>query len=169
MNPKMKRKTKVLISSVLICILSFLLMIIYIPKIMGYQSFYIQSGSMSPSIPKGSYVFVKRAEFEKISVGDVVTFRNNEETEFFTHRVVDIDATNKMFTTKGDANKENDPSETSYYFAVGRVDFSIPVVGYIAEFFNKTVGKVVLASVYIAWIAIEIEFIVMKRKAPQED
>lgn len=162
-------KIRMLISSVAVCILGFLLMIIYIPKLFGYQTFYIESGSMSPEITRGSVVLEKKVDFEKIQEGDVLTFKNDAGTEYFTHRVIAIDEANKMFKTKGDANKEADSAEISYYFAVGRVDFSIPGVGYIMEFLSSTVGKIVVACVYIAWIAIEIEIFVMKRKAPQED
>lgn len=169
MNQKMIKKIKILISSIAICVLAFLLMIIYIPKIMGYKAFYIESGSMSPSIPQGSMVLEKKVDFEDISEGDVLTFKNDTETEYFTHRVIAIDKANKMFTTKGDANDEADPKETSNYFVEGRVDFSIPLIGYLMSFLKSTTGKIVVSCIYIAWIAIEIEIIVMKRKAPQED
>lgn len=168
MKQKMS-KIKMLISSVAICILAFLLMAIYIPKLFGYKSFYIETGSMSPTFAQGSMVLEKKVDFEDIVEGDVLTFSNTEKTEFFTHRVIEIDKANKMFTTKGDANQEQDPSPTSYYFVVGRVDFAVPFVGYVLKFLSSTVGRISLACVYIAWIAIEIEIFVMKRKAPQED
>lgn len=162
-------KIKMLISSVAICILAFLLMMIYIPKIFGYKSFYIETGSMSPTISQGSMVLEKKVDFEDITEGDVLTFKNTEGTKFFTHRVIEIDRANKMFKTKGDANAEQDPSMASYYLVVGRVDFAVPLVGYVLKFLSSTVGRITLACVYIAWIAIEIEIFVMKRKAPQED
>lgn len=169
MNQMRTKKIKMLTGALGVCVLVFLLMVTYIPKFMGYKAFNIETGSMAPTIPKGSLVLEKEIEFEKISEGDVLTFRNDTGTAYFTHRVIAIDETNKMFTTKGDANEEADPSETSYYFVEGRVDFSVPVVGYALGFLNSTVGKIVVACVYIAWIAIEIEVVIMKRRAPQED
>lgn len=169
MSQKKTKKIKILISSVVVCILTFLLMIVYIPKFMGYKSFYIESGSMSPSITQGSMVLEKKVEFEDIAEGDILTFKNDTGTEYFTHRVVSIDTANKMLVTKGDANEDVDPGETNYYFVEGRVDFSVPLVGYLMSFLNSTTGKIVVAAIYIAWIAIEIEIIVMKRKAPQDD
>ena len=74
-----------------------------------------------------------------------------------------------MFTTKGDANKDNDPAPTSFYFAVGKVDFSIPLLGFVSEFVNSLTGKIIIGAVYIAWIAVEIEIFAVKRKASQED
>lgn len=171
-NSSMKQTTakiRILISSVGICMLAFLLLVVYIPKLLGYKTFYIESGSMSPTINQGSVVLEKPIEFEKITEGDVLTFRNAEKTEYFTHRVIGIDKTNQMFITKGDANDEQDPSEISYYFTEGKVDFAVPYVGYVMQFLNSAVGRIIIGCVYIAWIAIEIEIFVMKRKAPQED
>ena len=54
-------------------------------------------------------------------------------------------------------------------YAVGRVDFSMPYAGYVVGFMNSTAGKVIIAAVYIAWIAVEIELYAMKRRADQED
>ncbi|MBQ8784213.1 MAG: signal peptidase I [Clostridia bacterium] len=168
-NVSAKEKLKILISSVACCLIAFLLMIVYIPKLIGYETYYIQTGSMNPVISKGSLVFVKEIPFADVKFGDIMTFHNDDETEFFTHRVIEIDQNNQMFTTKGDANREEDPSPTSYYFAKGRVDFSIPLVGYAAEFLNSVIGKVVIVAVYLAWIAVEIEIFIMKRKASQEE
>ncbi len=171
MNPNVsaKQKLKILISSVACCLLAFLLMIVFVPRLAGYETYYIKTGSMAPVIPKGSLVFVKKVDFANVKPGDIMTFHNDDETEFFTHRVIEIDKNNQMFVTKGDANKEEDPAPTSYYFAKGRVDFSIPLVGYIAEFLNSVVGKVVICAAYLAWIAVEIEIFIMKRRTSQED
>ena len=163
MKTQAKEKIKVLISSVLICLLAFLLMLIFIPKILGYKTFYIKSQSMMPAIPQGSLAFVKETEFKNIKAGDVLTFKNDTGDEFFTHRVVSVDSANQMFTTKGDA------APTSFYFAVGKVDFSIPLLGFVSEFVNSLTGKIIIGAVYIAWIAVEIEIFAVKRKASQED
>ena len=164
-----KEKVKILISAIGFGLLAFLLMMIFIPKMIGYETFYIQTGSMGLSIPKGSLVFVKEVEFDEIKAGDVVTFHSDEGDEFFTHRVIAIDEKNKMFTTKGDANEEQDPLPTNFYFAQGKVDFSIPLVGYAAEFIDSLVGRIIIGAVYLAWIAVEIEVFFMKRKKSQEE
>ena len=169
MSRQSTKKIKILIESVALCLLAFLLMMIYIPKIAGYKTFYIKTGSMEQTIPKGSLVFAKKIEFKNVRVGDVLTFTNDTGDDYFTHRVVEIDADNQMFTTKGDANEQNDPYPTAYYFAVGKVDFSIPYVGYAVEFVNSTFGKIIIAAVYIAWIAVEIELYAMKRRAEDQE
>lgn len=169
MKAQTKKKIKALLGSLLICLLAFFLMLIFVPKIMGYKTFYIKTQSMSPTIPRGSLVFVKETEFKNIKAGDVLTFKNDTGDEFFTHRVVSVDSANQMFTTKGDANNANDPAPTSFYFVVGKADFSIPLLGYASAFVNSLTGKIIIGAVYIAWIAVEIEIFAVKRKASQED
>ncbi len=164
-----KEKTRMMINAIGFGVLAFLLMMVFIPKMLGYETFYIQTGSMGSAIPRGSLVFCKQVPFEEINLGDVVTFHSDDGSEFFTHRVVDVDTKNQMFTTKGDANEDIDPSPTSYYFAHGKVNFSIPLVGYAAEFVNSTLGKIIIGAVYLAWIAVEIEIFIMKRKRVQEE
>ena len=169
MSRQSKNKINILISSVVLCIFAFLIMIIYIPKAFGYKTYYIRTGSMEQTIPKGSLVFARKISFEQVKAGDVITFTNDDKDDFFTHRVVEIDKENQMLVTKGDANDQNDPYPTSFYYAVGRVDFSMPYAGYVVGFMNSTAGKVIIAAVYIAWIAVEIELYAMKRRADQED
>ncbi len=165
MHQKAKTKLNILIHSIMFCVLAFLLMMIYIPKLMGYQTYYIRTDSMSPTIPKNSLVLSKKIAFEDIRVNDILTFQNDLGNDYFTHRVVAIDADNQMLTTRGDANQENDPAPTSYYFVVGKVDFPVPYIGAFVKILCSTAGKIVIASIYIAWIAVEIELFVMKRKA----
>ncbi|MBQ7595933.1 MAG: signal peptidase I [Clostridia bacterium] len=169
MSRQSKNKLNILISSVVLCVFAFLIMIVYIPKALGYKTFYIKTGSMEQTIPQGSLVFARKIKFTEVRTGDVITFTNDNKNDYFTHRVVEIDAENQMLITKGDANEQNDPYPTSFYYAVGRVDFSIPYVGYAVGFINSTIGKVIVAAVYIAWIAVEIELYAMKRRADQED
>lgn len=169
MSLQSKNKVNILVSSVVLCILAFLVLLVYIPKAIGYKTFYIKTGSMEPSISQGSLVFTRKIQFSEVRAGDVFTFTNDNKNDYFTHRVVEIDRENQMLVTKGDANDQNDPYPISFYYAVGRVDFSMPYVGSAVEFLNSTAGKVIVAAVYIAWIAVEIELYAMKRRADQED
>ncbi len=164
-----KEKIKILINALGFGLLAFLIMMVFIPKMLGYETFYIQTGSMGTAVPKGSLVFVKQIAFDDIKVGDVLTFHSDNSEEFFTHRVMAVDEQNQMLTTKGDANKEFDPSPTSYYFVQGKVNFAIPFAGYAAEFIKSTLGKIIIGAVYLAWIAVEIEIFIMKRKSEQEE
>ena len=164
-----KKKISAFITTLIIFVSVVSLGIVYAPRIMGYETYSIESGSMAPTIPEGSLVYVKKyTQFEDYFVGDIVTFSDLTREKFFTHRIVAADEDTKSFTTKGDANASADPSEAEYIYAVGKVQFSIPFLGYAASFLRRKAVKIAVAAIYIAWIAIEAEIIIAERKKADE-
>lgn len=159
------KKINILLTAIVICVSIIALSLTYIPILMGYKMFAVKTGSMSPAIESGSVVFVEPCRrFEDYSVGDIVTFTDNETNRSFTHRITSVNAGNRTFNTKGDANKAEDPSPTSFEKAVGKVVFTFPHIGKAVEVINSAAGKIVIAVIYIAWAAIEIEVFLSERK-----
>ena len=101
---------------------------------------------------------------ENSSPKDIVTFTDNYQQKSFTHRIVEIDEQTQSFVTKGDANKENDLGKISAEYAQGKVEVSIPYLGYFVKFLRYTAVKVAIAIIYVAWAAIEIELFMAERK-----
>lgn len=160
-----RQKINILLTAVIICVSIVAVSLTYIPLLLGYQMFSIKTGSMSPTIKIGSIVFVEPCrKLNEYSVGDIVTFSDKQTNRSFTHRIVSINEADQSFNTKGDANKTEDPSPTSLDKAVGKVVFIIPFVGRVTDALSSTVGKIVVAVVYIAWAAIEIELFLSERK-----
>lgn len=108
----------------------------------GTGIFTVKTGSMTPKIPTGSLIFVAEIPAEKIKIGDVLTFygSNNTNDSVTTHRVVDIDIKNfeYFYITRGDANNIND-SPVSYDKIIGRVIFSLPLLGLLPGLFRNPV------------------------------
>lgn len=169
MNDLKKQKINALLTAVIIFVSVICVGVVYAPKLMGYQSYSIETGSMEPTIPRGSMVYVKPiSDPSEYCVNDVVTFSANDEQGSFTHRVVRIDNEKRTFETQGDANADVDISPTLFEFAVGKVQFAIPYLGFIAGFLRKKVIKIAVAAIYIAWAAIEIEVFIAERKKRDE-
>ena len=80
-----------------------------VPSIFGYKPFIVLSGSMESQINVGDLVIVKNIAPSNLQIGDIIAFRDSENT-VTTHRIVDIrtENDNLCFTTKGDANNVND-------------------------------------------------------------
>lgn len=78
----------------------------------------------------------KKAEFAELDVGDVVTVGSNELDEYFTHRIVAIDRDNQTVTTRGDNNPEDDPMPTPAERIVGKMWYSVPLLGYFSIAFG---------------------------------
>lgn len=75
----------------------------------GYTISYVPTESMEPAIRAGETVLIKKGGFEKIQVGDIIIYKNNEENKYIIHRVTRIleDGTLRV---KGD-NEYTNPSE----------------------------------------------------------
>lgn len=121
----------------------------------NYKIMAVMSGSMNPAIPTGSVVVIKpSAEYK---VDDIVTFKSynsQKKNDFTTHRIVDTNDSSgeTIFTTKGDANKDQDTGFLTADQIKGKVLFSIALIGYIVGYAKTLPGLVViicLASIII--------------------
>lgn len=98
----------------------------------------VMSGSMEPTIRTGSIVFIQRSG--TYVVNDVVTFQAKDDT--VTHRIIEADAGG--FRTKGDANEEPDADRVPASQIWGKVQFSIPLLGYLVALLRSPQGFIFL-------------------------
>lgn len=138
-------------NTVLVLVIAFMAMM-YVPRLFGVTPYVVLSGSMEPTYHVGSLIFVNE-DFEKIEVGDPITFYLNSTT-LVTHRVIGIDEEQMLYTTKGDANNTADFKPVSYNNIVGVPVFTIPLMGYVAVYVVSFEGKVALASLVALMILI---------------
>lgn len=81
-----------------------------VPQVLGYYLFTVETGSMVPTLPIGSYLIVKQSEDSAaLPKGTIVTFRFLDGM-IVTHRIIDVLQTEEgpRYQTKGD-NPDNDP------------------------------------------------------------
>ena len=136
------------LSGALLIVLAVLAGILIIPKIMGYEEMAVLTGSMEPNYPVGSLIFAKEEDPENLKVGDVITYRLDEDT-VVTHRIVEINQEEQTVTTKGDANSDNDGSPVSYPNIVGKAQFKITYLGYIAMNIKTPKGIIAVCGVLV--------------------
>ena len=113
----------------------------------------VVSGSMEPSYMKGSLLYVKE-DTGGIKTGDAIIFYRHGE--LVTHRVVEINADEKTYITKGDANQVNDVEPVAWSDVAGVPVFDIPVLGYPASFLGATQGKFVFIVMLIIFTGITV-------------
>lgn len=132
--------------ALLTTIIAFLLVaIITIPNLFGVKQYVVLSGSMEPSIPTGSVVFVNSND-KNIEVGDIFTYyvdMTNEKVNV-THRAIEV--TDSYVVPKGDAN-ENSDGQIELSRVIGKVVFYIPKLGYLI---SKSASKG--RTIVIGWI-----------------
>lgn len=164
-----KQEINILVTAIIICVSIVAVGLVYAPKLLKMDMFVVETGSMSPTIKINSLIYVKNYDnFEDYNVGDIVVFTDSALQKSFTHRIVEIDTENECFTTKGDANSENDLGTTSFEYAKGKVVTVIPYAGYLVKFLRNTAVKVAVIVLYSAWAAIEIELYRAERKKADE-
>lgn len=118
------------------------------PSIFGYVPMTVLSGSMSPALKAGDLIVIKYTAPKSIAIGDVITYRVDEDTTV-THRVINkADENGKtIFKTKGDANNVEDWRIVSSDQLVGSLKLRIPYGGYVVRFLKSIAGLIILVIV----------------------
>lgn len=122
-------------------------------RLIGFTPYSVLSGSMEPTYPVGSLIYVKKMSPQEIKVGDPITFVLNEDLVVATHRVVEVNTETEQFRTKGDANESIDAAPVHFNNLLGKPVFHIPWMGYVASFLATqkgiTVGGCALVCVIL--------------------
>lgn len=149
MNKSLKKIWNV-ISTILVALVVILALLLVGARVVGLQVFTVLSGSMEPTYHTGSLIYVKKVDPYTIEEGQPITFMLDEDT-IATHRVVGIvpdeeDPTVIRFRTKGDANDAEDGSLVHYKNVIGTPIFSIPYLGYVADYIQHPPGMYIAIS-----------------------
>lgn len=137
-------------STILMVVLLALAAVLIVPVILGYTELAVLTGSMQPTIPVGSLIYVKEVEPSTLQVGDVVTYQLEGDT-MVTHRVVEVNPDENYVVTQGDANEDSD-GEITFDRIVGKMDFHLPYLGYISMNIRTKTGILAICGTLIVII-----------------
>jgi signal peptidase I len=110
----------------------------------------VPTGSMEPSIERGSIIVVDPIAVDDITVGEVIVFAAPETGRMTVHRVTGIEqtGTGPVFTTKGDANQGPDPWRLEVEGDhLHQVRWSIPWVGQVLLVLSAPEARLALMAV----------------------
>lgn len=132
------------VTTILVAVVVMAAVMLVGARLIGLQVFTVLSGSMEPTYHTGSLIYVKDSEPFTLEAGDVITFMLDENT-VATHRITEVvpDETNSSvvrFRTKGDANDAEDGSLVHYKNVIGTPVFTIPYMGYVANYIQNPPG-----------------------------
>ena len=144
----------------------FLLMylIIFIPKLFGYNPLVVISGSMEPTLKVGGLLYYEEIDINDFKEKDILVYELKDH--IISHRVVEH--LDNGFITKGDANNSYDSSIVSDNQVLGRgTNWSITFLGYYADFIfrHKYILKILLS---IGIIDLFVDYLI-KRKEKQNE
>lgn len=135
-----------ILSTIILVVLLAAAAVILVPMLLGYKEMAVLSGSMEPTIPVGSLVYVKPMEASELEVGDVCTYYLSDGETFVTHRVISIDPDAQTLVTQGDANEDPD-GDLPFSQVYGRADFHLPYLGIAIQNIRTPVGIMTICGV----------------------
>lgn len=140
--------------------------------ISGAKGYAVTSPSMKDTLNVGDVVFVKDVGFEELAIGDIITVASSDGKRFFTHRIVEINTEDKTVNTRGDANGADDPMPTETERIVGRVWYSVPLLGFITigfSYVSQSAGLLILAAVAVVLVVLNSILIKSKKRRGESD
>ena len=158
MDQKNIRLLKGLSTGLVIAAMVFAFLIAGI-RIFGVQVYGVLTGSMEPTYPTGSLIYVKAVDASDLRVNDVITFSISPGV-IATHRIVEIvpDETYPTlvrYRTKGDANRDVDASLVSANNIIGKALFAVPHLGNVANYIQQPPGiyvAILICGLMIAFV-----------------
>ena len=160
MTKKKRSKNKALIiisktlgTGVIICTV-LLLLLLAIPRLLGYEIYNVVSGSMQPAIGIGDLILVKDINPEDLKEGDIIAYIHNDVV--ICHRVIENSVFAGKITTKGDANENEDPEMIDYYNVIGIVEHNYPFMGAVGEYVSSVSGKLLIIELLVIGVLLNV-------------
>lgn len=136
------------VTTALVALVIILAMLLVGVRLFGIEIFTVLSGSMEPEYHTGSVIYVKPTDAADLAEGDVITFRIGSGT-VATHRIIEVVEENGeiAYRTKGDANGIADGGLVAPEDVIGEPFFTIPYMGYFAEYIQSSSGRYMVIAV----------------------
>lgn len=112
------------------------------PQVLGWSMLTVLTGSMEPTLPEGSLIFVHAVPTGDLRPGDVITFYTTlagYDGVLNTHRITEVvnESGALSFLTKGDANPIGDVQPVDAGQVLGRVALCSPGLGAIVSLLRR--------------------------------
>jgi len=159
MEQKKIRFLKGLSTGMVVAAMAFAFLIAGI-RIFGVQVYGVLTGSMEPTYPTGSLIYVSKVDASDLRVNDVITFSISPNV-IATHRIVEIVPNENnpsivRYRTKGDANSDVDAALVSANNIIGKVNFAVPKLGYLASYIQQPPG--IYVAIFVCGLMIAFVF-----------
>lgn len=137
------------------------------PNLIGYHSFTVLSGSMTPTIRTGDVVIVAPIAPLQARVGEIVAFRDPlNRSRLYNHRVRTITRVGSRvsFVTQGDANSGQEHWSVPVNGRLGRVVYRVPAIGFALVYLGNPIVRIALITLpALVLLMIELAGICQRR------
>lgn len=153
------RVVSVVVGVVMVALVVLAGAVVVVPRVLGATPLTVLSGSMEPALSPGDVVVVRPVDPDELRTGDVVTVQPvSGDPTLVTHRVVQVDRDGTDVTglvTRGDANGAADAPLVPDQL-MGRVAYSVPLVGHAANVSWGPTAVTVLAVALLVYAAVAL-------------
>ena len=147
-----KSSSNIAVALVIIGVVVGGLAYLYHENVMFWKPYAIVTGSMEPAVQRGDIVLLEKVDFNKLRVGDVITYAKGSVP--VTHRIYNM-SSDGVIWTKGDANANVDPYKIYPDDVIGRVKYTIPKIGWALILLNwSPLIRYAILSISIAAITL---------------
>jgi signal peptidase len=156
-----KRALGRLVTVACVVALTFVLLALVLPSLLGLQRYVITGGSMTGTIPKGAVIYSRITPVEQLKAGDIITFHPPGFAAAVTHRIIAVEVGpdgRPAFRTKGDFNQTADPwgAVTLNEPQQARYLFNVPVLGYVLAALSIRTVRMALIGMPAVLIALSL-------------
>lgn len=162
------RKICSLLSTIMLVVMLLVAGVLTLPPLLGCKNMAVLSGSMEPQIRVGALVIAGETEPDKLKTGDVITYLLAGDT-LVTHRIIEINADEEWVLTQGDANDIPDGAPVPYEKIVGKVLFSVPLLGYLTMYIRTPLGIAGICGVLMVMIVLNFLPDVLTKEQEKEE
>ena len=139
------------IGTLLIIFAVGLCLLLALPRLFGIYGFTVLTGSMEPTIPVGSLVYVKTDMApEELQAGEIVVFYEGLGEIPVVHRLMENHVTEREIITKGDANAAEDLQPIPYQNIIGKDILHVPRLGALLTPLSTLRGKISVLAMVLA-------------------
>ena len=129
------------------------------PTVFGWQILRVTTGSMAPTYPTDTMVFVRKTDPADIEPGDVISFYSSDpglDGALNTHRVVEVreEDGHYVYVTRGDANNVRDQYDADSRRLLGKVVGSSYLLGKLSRLISNPLIFIPVILVPLAVILI---------------
>ena len=137
-------------------------------RLVGFTPYTVLSGSMEPAYHVGSLIYVQKTDTNTLQEGDPITFTRTSGL-VVTHRIIEVVEENgsRFFRTQGDANEIPDGGAVPARKVIGVPVFTIPLLGYVANFVQSLPGVCTVLGVVV--VLLLLSFLQTDKQPPQDD
>jgi len=135
-----KKICNIVSTCVLILVVIMVILLVGV-RLFGLTPYTVLTGSMEPEYHVGSIIYLSKVTPENMKVGDPVTYDTHGIT--VTHRIIEVKNDPEygiLYRTQGDANNTADGGYISPSQIRGKPVFTIPFLGYVANFVQNPPG-----------------------------